>query len=530
MGFFEDSGLDTFPTKHLRCKLKGSPEIFKKIIQKATRISARGYTIRSAAIRAMSKFSEFERNTWDERFDRIQTLEAELGEFLQPGSEDTKQLQGDAIGQLSFQNEYLKPLNGVPFMLLIIAIFKILAVPTMAVLTPVMAWILPYIFLKFFYKLPISQEQYGEIMKMMWSGNPFTVKGPAPATGWTMRSIVQALFMGFSFVQSLVQPLQNAHHLYKTDATLVSNGNKAIELLDLYDAFEKDAEAKQFIVQFRSSLEDIPRDPRIAIHLLLEQPERFQIALRDLSDLEVQWRIANCPLLLPALVIERGPHPIFQASEIFDLALGPKAVPSTISFTGLSHHAALTGPNGGGKSSFLRAVLQSVLLAQTFGVAPAKKLVIRRFGWICSGLRLQDAPGDLSMFETEVWFAANLLKRHSSIGPGLVIYDELFHSTNPPDGIRTAEAFLKQLWEKKNIVSIISTHVFSLVESAPESVQRICCSAKESPTGEIKFRFNIEEGVCTVSSVKNIWERFGLVPKGNVAVKAPVENLELEKK
>jgi DNA mismatch repair protein MutS len=191
--------------------------------------------------------------------------------------------------------------------------------------------------------------------------------------------------------------------------------------------------------------------------------------------------------------------------------LGKSGVPSSVSFSKTANHAVLTGPNGGGKSSFLRAILQAILIGQSYGVAPADNLMMRRFGWISSGLRLQDAPGNLSMFETEVWFAANLLKKKDLRGsPGLVLYDELFHSTNPPDGVRTAEKFLTRLWKSTDVLSIVSTHVFSLVKKAPASVKRLCCKADFNNKGVIQYKFNVEEGVCTISSVNSIWRRFKL--------------------
>ena len=242
--------------------------------------------------------------------------------------------------------------------------------------------------------------------------------------------------------------------------------------------------------------------------MLMEQPDRFRFAMRDFADIEILWRMSLTPHLKPAIVLERGDAPIFEAGDMFDLSLGFNAVASSVKFVGSNNHAALTGPNGGGKSSFLRAVLQCVILAQTYGVAPADRLLIRRFAWICSGLRLQDAPGNLSMFETEVWFAANLLKRESPRGPGLILYDELFHSTNPPDGTRTAERFVKKLWERPSVISIISTHIFELVENAPKHVQRLSCMAEVLPSGEINYKYNVEEGICKISSVKSIWKRF----------------------
>jgi hypothetical protein len=324
--------------------------------------------------------------------------------------------------------------------------------------------------------------------------------------------MMQTVLFVFSFAQGLIQPIQNAWHLYKTDRTVYENGEKVIRLYRVYKHFTGTCAEMGIELPFRESLDDIElEDPRRAIHLLMEQPQRLTLALRDLADVEILWRIANCEELQPANVAESGPYPTLRGTGIVDLSLPPEiAVASDVNFTGRSHHAALTGPNGGGKSSFLRGVLQSVILAQAYGVAPAQTLFIRRFGWISSGLRLQDSPGTLSMFETEVWFASRLLERSASRGPGLVLYDELFHSTNPPDGIATAQIFLEKLWRRSDVVSVVSTHVFEIVEAAPASVQRLCCQATPGTGDELLYGFSVEEGICRLSSVRSIWRRMGL--------------------
>jgi hypothetical protein len=514
MGLIGDAGLDSFD-KIIRCKLKQSKQTLDKTLEKATTVSNIAFMLRNGSIQNMKLLPKEIVNTWNERFERIYTLESELTTFLSPESEDMKAMQNDAMGQLSFNDNFFKCLNIFPHVLLLIALFKIWVVPSLAIATPVFAWILPYIFLKFMYKLPISQEQYAEIIKMVWSGNPLDFKQTVekrlqPPSFFTPRSVIQTVFMIISFIQSLVQPIQNAMHLYKTDATAFTNGAKIIELRSLYHALKGDCSKYNIKILLRESLNSIPEDPRRAIRILMEEPELFRICMKDLAEMEVLWRISQCPLLKPAKIFETG-DPLFQASKLYDLSLGDSGVPSSVSFNKDSHHAALTGPNGGGKSSFLRAILQAVLIGQSYGVAPATGLLLRRFGWISSGLRLQDAPGNLSMFETEVWFAASLLKKTDSRGsPGLVLYDELFHSTNPPDGILSAERFLERLWKVDSILSIVSTHVFSLVEKAPPSVKRLCCTATLSEKGDINYNFNVETGICKVSSVKSIWKRFQL--------------------
>jgi hypothetical protein len=511
MGLLSDAGLDSFHNT-IGCKLSQSKDILNKTLEKATTVSNVAFMLRNGSIKAMKTLTPELVEKWNKRFERIHSIESDLSTFLSPESEDMKELQGDAMGQLSFNDSFLKCFNIFPHVLFLIAIFKIWLVPALAISTPLFAWVLPYIFLKFLYKLPISPDQYTHILKMVWAGNPISPfkSSESSVSMLTPRSIIQTIFMTISFIQSLTQPIQNAIHLYKTDLTACTNGSKIIELRSLYEAFNEECKAHNIKILLRQSLNAIPDDPRRAIRILMEESQRFHLCMKDLAELEILWRLSQSPILNPTLILETGP-PFYHASKLQDISLGESGVPSSVFFNVESHHAVLTGPNGGGKSSFLRAILQGVLIGQSYGVAPASGLTIRRFGWISSGLRLQDAPGNLSMFETEVWFAANLLKRTVPSGsPGLVLYDELFHSTNPPDGIKTAERFLNRLWKTDSILSIVSTHVFSLVENAPESVKRLCCLASLKPNGDIDYKFNIQAGICTVSSVKSIWKRFNL--------------------
>jgi hypothetical protein len=520
MSLVKDAGLEGL-AKTLGCELKQAPEILTRNLNRVERIATPAYRQRIALIEQFREHKDSLCADFSAKFTELATLEADLTSFLQPGSEDLKDLQTDAIGQLSFQDEYFKSLNTVPYVLLGMSLFKVWVVPLMAILTPILAWVIPFIFLKFLYRLPISADQYTGILRLLWSGAPLSFTPgadgravPVMPSLFSPRSLAQTALFLFSFAQGLIQPIQNAWHLYKTDRTIVENGQKAIRLYTLYKEFTATCARMGLDFPFRESLDDMPLDdPRQAIHLLLEQPKRLTLAFRDLADLEIVWRMAEFELLAPAQVAETGDYPTLRGTGIVDLSLPPEiAVPSDVNFTGRSHHAALTGPNGGGKSSFLRGVLQSVLLAQAYGVAPAESLFIRRFGWISSGLRLQDSPGTLSMFETEVWFASRLLERSSARGPGLVLYDELFHSTNPPDGIATAKLFLDRLWARADVVSIVSTHVFEIVEKAPESVQRLCCAAQEGAGDELEYEFYVEPGICRLSSVKSIWRRMGLQP------------------
>lgn len=511
MRLIKEAGLENL-NSIIGCKLESTAEILNRNLEAALKTSQKHFEIRKATLESIKDLGTHRSLEWSSRFDKIAETEADLKSFLNPESEDLKALQTDALSQLSFQMEELRCLNDIPFLLSVVAIFKIWVVPALAVLTPLVMWILPYIFIRFIYNLPITQEQYNEILGVFLSGNPIDLNrfrggAPVPQPAMNSRSLIQYIFMAFSFAQSLIQPVQNAMHLNTIDSKLIENGQKLLKLKGHYNFFLAEFERLGIQHTFRRPLEILEDDPRRAVYFLIEQPERIRIALRDLAELEILWRLVNSAFLRPAEIITKGEHPLFVGKNMIDISLGKSAVPSSITLDGKQHHAALTGPNGGGKSSFMRSIIQSTLLSHAYGLAPAEKLVVRRFSWISSGLRIQDRPGDLSFFEAEVFFASGILKREDGIG--LVLYDELFHSTNPPDGIRTAELFLKSLWNKPSVVSIVSTHVFDLVDSAPEVVKKICCNAVE--VGDrIAFSYEVVPGVSKMSSVTEIWNRFGL--------------------
>jgi DNA mismatch repair ATPase MutS len=127
-------------------------------------------------------------------------------------------------------------------------------------------------------------------------------------------------------------------------------------------------------------------------------------------------------------------------------------------------------------------------------------------GFVC--LKPDDLPGSKSRFEREIEFTAQTLRTDQPI---LVFIDELYHSTNPPDALRSCEIYCGQLWKRPNVISVISTHLFEMVENADPVIQRLCCSAQIDSKGQIHFEYDLTEGVCKVSSVDTLLQRNGLL-------------------
>lgn len=449
---------------------------------------------RQAALQSMQTMdtSQFEK-----RFAVCKEVEPVLSVFFQKSK-----VEENSFEQLTFSSwTALQILNTIPFCLLALSYFKLYVVPTMALLTPIFMILGPYIFLKYVYQLPISTDQYIQIMLNTVGLQTFDLSNP--------KIVLQASLTVFSLGQSIYQPIQNAMHLSKINDQLLEKG-RAVErfhtaLNGLLEAFPEEKRP-------RDPLAHLPvGDPHRCFAAVFDHPVDLRLALQLVGDIEVMYRVASYDSFKPVRFVNtNGPYLEIQGGK--NPFQGPEAVPFSLRLGGRRFHAILTGPNRGGKSSVLRSTLLTVVLAQTFGVAPGT-VTLRPFEWIATGLRLEDRPGSSSLFESEVEFAVKILYRASKepTHAGLILFDELFHSTNPPDGARTAELFLHKLWQQPNLATFISTHVFDLAKHADKTIQRLCVPAYKKDDGSLQFTYTLKTGICEVSSVDEILKEKGLL-------------------
>lgn len=135
----------------------------------------------------------------------------------------------------------------------------------------------------------------------------------------------------------------------------------------------------------------------------------------------------------------------------------------------------LTGPNAGGKSVYLTGIATSVLLAQSFGIAPAKEMVITPFRKICTYIEIaDDLAEESSLFKAEVKRAQShfhMLKTLKKEDYVFTIFDEPFNGTNPKEGAAAEYSIMKVLSKNENTFNIVATHfpIMTLLEkSIPE--------------------------------------------------------------
>ena len=92
----------------------------------------------------------------------------------------------------------------------------------------------------------------------------------------------------------------------------------------------------------------------------------------------------------------------------------------------------------------------------------------------------------------------------------MVLLDELYHSTNPPEALFRCRQYSERLWKMPQCISVISTHLFEWVEEADPSIQRLCCPAYYDNNHQLHFTYELQEGVSRVSSVHELLKKNGL--------------------
>jgi len=154
----------------------------------------------------------------------------------------------------------------------------------------------------------------------------------------------------------------------------------------------------------------------------------------------------------------------------------------------------ITGPNMGGKSTYMRQVALIALLAHTGCFVPAKSARIGPIDQIYTRVGASDdLAGGRSTFMVEMTESANIL--HNATPSSLVLMDEIGRGTSTFDGLALAWAIGKFILEKNRCLTLFATHYFELTRLAVEykAAANIHLDAVEHKD-TIVFLHAVEEG------------------------------------
>ena len=205
------------------------------------------------------------------------------------------------------------------------------------------------------------------------------------------------------------------------------------------------------------------------LDLLNEELEPLRRCAAALSELDVFAGFAERAQTLdwtmpqlrdaPGIAIERGRHPVVEA--VRDAPFEP----NDLVFDDAARMYVITGPNMGGKSTFMRQNALIVLLACIGSFVPASKAVIGPIDRILTRIGAGDdlARGQ-STFMVEMSETAYIL--HHATEESLVLMDEIGRGTSTYDGLALADAVARQLASSNRSYTLFATHYFELTALA----------------------------------------------------------------
>jgi DNA mismatch repair protein MutS len=319
------------------------------------------------------------------------------------------------------------------------------------------------------------------------------------------RTSIGSLKIKFNSVFGYYLEISKANlHLAPTDyerkQTLVNAERFTTPELKEYEAKVLDAQEKMVEIERRLFVE-----LRSAIATEARRIRQTALALAEIDVLACFATLAAnrnyCRPVFQAgndIEIVEGRHPVIEQLEISGIA--DRFVPNDLYLNGTTHSILLiTGPNMGGKSTYLRQTALIVLMAQMGSFVPARSAKLGLIDRIFTRIGASDnlARGR-STFMVEMTETAAIL--NAATPRSLILLDELGRGTSTYDGLAIAWAAVEYIHANTRAKTLFATHYHELTELADRlsGVKNYHVSVKESGGG-IVFLRKVEEGAADKS-------------------------------
>ncbi len=203
----------------------------------------------------------------------------------------------------------------------------------------------------------------------------------------------------------------------------------------------------------------------------------------------------------PCIDIEQGRHPVVQArlAETGGGGQGADFIANDCRLDARTRMLIITGPNMGGKSTYMRQVALIVLLASMGAYVPAAACTLGPIDAIHTRIgAADDLVNAQSTFMLEMTEAAAIV--HSATEHSLVLMDEIGRGTSTFDGLALAGAIASQLHDKNRAFTLFATHYFELTEFPARHDRAINLHVSAVESGhDIVFLHAIEPGPASRS-------------------------------
>lgn len=267
---------------------------------------------------------------------------------------------------------------------------------------------------------------------------------------------------------------------------------------------------------------------------ILDHHERIktvasQLAITDVYSSLAELAISNSykePVVNNTrnLNIVAGRHPVIEK-----LVTRGSYVSNDLHLNSDSYLRLITGPNMGGKSTYLRQTALIVLLAQIGSFVPAHSAEIGVVDQIFSRVGASDnLSRGLSTFMVEMEETAYILRQATN--HSLLILDEIGRGTSTYDGVSLAWAITEFIHNDLHARSLFATHYHELIEPVEQmpGAENLCVQVEEDSHGKPVFLHSLKKGAISKSYGIHVAEQAGLLPQIVQRAEILLKNIEGE--
>ncbi|HSI60473.1 MAG TPA: DNA mismatch repair protein MutS [Ideonella sp.] len=228
----------------------------------------------------------------------------------------------------------------------------------------------------------------------------------------------------------------------------------------------------------------------------------------------------------PCLDIEAGRHPVVQA-RLAETGAGD-FIANDCRLDAKTKLLVITGPNMGGKSTYMRQVALIVLLAAMGSYVPAGRCRLGPVDAIHTRIgAADDLANAQSTFMLEMTEAAAII--HSASEHSLVLMDEIGRGTSTFDGLALASAIATYLHDRNKAFTLFATHYFELTEFPRQHARALNMHVSAAESGDdIVFLHAIEPGPASRSYGVQVARLAGMPASLVRQARATLEALETQ--
>jgi len=433
--------------------------------------------IRQSILKDLIKLESFETIE-----DKLNIVKNNIQDLLWLWTEHTEEVE-EYYSRNYFNKKYLNLLNKNQYTLQLYNFYRITLSPISIIVYPIFVFLAAYISIKFIFKLNIPFKVFSKIFiktkftDILFFGNKsnnvifmkyifiiisiltylYSIYNSIE-TSLKLNKTAHTIFNKMKHLNVIINNMFSINHItsnilkkktklftpfpylsnkiYKSNLNIYSNKGKV-----LYD-FKQIRDNKHLLNKIILYIAEID-------------------AYTSIVKLYKKHQITKCKICLPEYVVSSNPK--INIKNVWNPILKPnKAISNSIK---LENNVIITGPNMGGKSTFIKSLMLSILFSQTLGLSFSKEITFTPFNYIQTYLNIPDCKGKESLFEAEMNRAYKYIKyldEKDATTFSFIIIDEIFSSTNPREGLSGAYAIADKLGDYKNNISIITTHYSEL--------------------------------------------------------------------